>query len=244
MLAPLGDSADSAPSTPPRPRLKDLGKHGLWIYGAVVALAIREAILSAANHPRDGGLYVELIEAIRFLAFLFVITRFYLGAAHFFESVHGDSADTSKYPPERTWFGIDFTLGLAHFLLFFGWALSLNHHNPGWLGASHTLWWIWGILAYDFIWFLISLNHSTRDDIAGWTAINLLTVVASAVLFALVCFGYNLVRPAAGATAIRSAELLAMVPVFYFGRYDFKMLLWGTKVLPERLKRWINIFAT
>lgn len=28
-----------------RPRLKDLGKHGLWIYGAVVSLAMREAIV-------------------------------------------------------------------------------------------------------------------------------------------------------------------------------------------------------
>jgi len=57
----------------------------------------------------------------------------------FFETVHGEHADQTVYPQERTKFGIDFLLGLLHFTFFFGWAGALVSHTTGRLGLTTFL---------------------------------------------------------------------------------------------------------
>lgn len=243
-----------------RPRVKDLGKHGLWIFGAVVGLAIREAITTLFSHvsavaakakvaafiaavasapyvPQTDR-YHELLEAFRFIVFFFTISRFYIGAAQFFESVHGEA---STYDPKKTWFAWDFMFGLVHFVLFFGWALSLNSHDAMTFGFTAPLLWMFGILAYDFVWFVMSANHSTRNVIAQWTALNLLTGFSAFFVFAITRGAYHLANGDPD-TASVSAELLATFTVLAFGAYDFRALLWGETALPSWMQHVSRMF--
>src|SRR5262245_57084301 len=116
--------------------MKDPGKHSLWIFGAFVSLCIREALTRYIAHiPNQAFYYQEILDLLRLFLFLFVISRFYLGAANYYEAVH--SADSLKdYPEDRKNFQMDFLVGMTHFIFFYVWALSITDHSIKMFGAS------------------------------------------------------------------------------------------------------------
>jgi hypothetical protein len=234
----------------PAPGMKAFGKHALWIYGVLVGLAIRECLLGINNHNRaTARRYEEFTEVIRAIAFLFVIIRFYLGAAVFFEKVHGESANLGRYPPEYKRFGVDFFMGFMHFLVFFAWSVQLVSHSIGRFGVSPPYAMLIVVLTYDVIWLVVSSNYATRNDIGEWTAMNVLSVAASVASFAAVGGAYSLIVPDfpinehAREVASNSAELVAMIPIFAFGFYDFRLLIEDdTRTVPRFLRKFVKVF--
>jgi hypothetical protein len=222
--------------------MKDLGKHALWIYGAFVSLCIREALTSYFAHkPQSPFYYQESLELARLVLYLFVISRFFLGAADFFERVHGEGSE-AEYPRAGKNFQMDFLVGMAHFVFFYVWALSITDHAPRLFGASNYLLLMVFILAYDLAWYIASKTYVTRKKIAPWVGINLLTVIAAAILWAVVKGSYFATRPDVTDASAISAEFVTFIPVVAMGVYDIRCLLRGKESLPYWLQKIIEAF--
>jgi len=64
-----------------------LHKHAFWLYGVIVGLAVKEALVSTVPDiltPTEPK-WESIIDFSRLVVFVFFITRFYLGSAYFFE---------------------------------------------------------------------------------------------------------------------------------------------------------------
>lgn len=158
-----------------------LHRHAFWLYGVVVGLAIQQALLSLLpklidpNDTRIGS----WSEALRLFVFLLLIIRFFLGSAAYFDEVYcGTQSD--KY--DKKSYGLDYLLGFVHFVVFFGWALTIDlQQSPSYLFPSMLAF----ILLYDLVWLWVSRNNDTANRIKLWAFVNALTFLLGASFYVI-----------------------------------------------------------
>ena len=201
-----------------------LHRHAFWIYGVIVGLAIREALVDVLPHlfaTPFGPVWAHWQEALRLLVFLLLMIRFYLGSAAYFEEAHCQSGCDAKYPNKN--YALDFHFGLAHFIVFFMWALTIDPHTnspflfPAFLGI---------VLFYDLTWYLFCREYDTRHLLKLWTALNLFTLLLSSVFFLSI---YLVTRNEA------LAEAVAYIPVLAATVIDVAELMTDRPIV----KRWL-----
>ena len=150
-------------------------KQGFWLYGVIVGLAVKEALSNVIPHifmlsSNDPWAFVP--ESLRFLVFIVLIIRFYLGSVIFFEEAYFSEDANKRYPNKN--FSIDFLFGFVHFLFFFVLAVSIEIHEqpkeifPLMLAV---------ILLYDSLWYLACKENDTRDLIKTWAFMNIVTLM-------------------------------------------------------------------
>lgn len=163
----------------------NLLQHAIWLYGVIVGFAIEKALsdvvprIFAASDDAAGAAALSkgdlLSDIVRLIIFLAVIIRFYLGAVIFFDSAHKGSSEKAKRE-----FALDFLFGVAHFILFFGWAFSINTAN----NATHLFPAILAIiLLYDLLWFVACKGFDTQKHMKLWMIVNSLTVIICAAIY-------------------------------------------------------------
>ena len=214
--------------------------HAFWIYGVIVALAIREALSTVIPHtiPLLAQNQIAsqpepknqlMLEAIRLVLFLAMTIRFYLGSCRYFDQVY--CADDSKLKFPRANYSMDFVLGLLHFLLFFTWSETLITHDRLRHGLSGFLLIMGMILGFDVFWLLLSWGYDTRTMIGRWAFVNAITLLV-AIVIALVTNYWQLCGE-------RTAEVFTGIPVGLTTLVDFGEMFGGNNILTD----WIsNIF--
>jgi|ERR1051326_640278 hypothetical protein len=194
--------------------------HAFWVYGVIVGLAIREGLVKVISQNIDYQAPVTQgpatphdvsLQAIRLVLFLGVIIRFYLGSAIYFDSVYCSDKSDKKYPTKN--YGIDFLLGLIHFILFFGWCETLTRSDHLVHGFGSFLLGLGMILLYDMLWWIVNAKYSTTKKIAPWAILNLVTVLCATVVWALLTICTD-VGP-------KWREVLALLPVGFMTVVDF-----------------------
>jgi len=157
-----------------------------FVYGVIVGLAIREALVRTVPdilHLTQIVGWRANLEAFRLVLFLSLIVRFYFGSGTYFESVYlGENAPAPSLQT-RVSYGIDFSSGLVHFLVFFAWSLTLTDHNRPWQGTGIFLWVLAVILAFDAVWYFANPSALTKDRIKLWAEFNLATLILAGILF-------------------------------------------------------------
>lgn len=203
-----------------------------WVYGVIVGLAIREAlshtipnIISSNGDPR----WFVRLETWRLLIFLTMIIRFYLGSSLFFDKAYIDPASSPKF--QKKSYGLDFICGLAVFMIFFGWSITIGDKSRLSHGMSNFLLLLTVILAYDFVWFMVNLRYDTVHSIKLWTTINILTLVFAAVIFFLT-------REIKDNDVL--AEELAFIPVALFSYGDFVEMISRNRIF-SGFFNWLNV---
>lgn len=212
--------------------------HALWIYGVVVGLAIREALTHIMAHTFPAGssfsnTHTETaLEALRTVVFLTIIVRFYFGSIQYFEKMYAweDPVQPAPplTPPQIQSFGIDFLVGLVHFLIFFGWSYSITMHervagDVSWFMVVLSL-----VMGYDLLWLALSLHYDTRKQISFWTLINLFTLILSICAF--------LLAERVHATPAIS-EAICYIPVLFMSIVDFGEMISGRNRFTEWLRK-------
>ena len=204
---------------------EDLHKHGLWLYGIILSLAIKEALTHVAPHvfnPPAGDARGLIAEFGRLLLFLFLSVRFYLRAVRFFQRAYNNPDSDERYKTKS--FPIDFLFGFCLFLFFFGCALSIDVSviPHFWFPLLVAL-----ILFWDLPW-CFALRHSdTRHLIKMWAFVNMLTLVVGLLI-------YFIVRPA---TDPRIAEWVAYIPIVIASGIDLAELTGNRELFSEGLRK-------
>jgi hypothetical protein len=113
--------------------VSNLLKNAFWVYGAILALAIREVLTGVAANfyaAIAAGLsiftHTSGLEVFRAWVFLVLIVRYYLAIALYFEDVYAD-VNTAKFA--RKSYPIDFVSALLIFLVFFVASVTASHHD-------------------------------------------------------------------------------------------------------------------
>lgn len=166
---------------------EELHKHSLWLYGVIVGLSIKEAVVNVVPHffPAEaqttaGSSSPDLfLEATRLLLFLTLISRFYLGAVQYFGETYV-KPETGEPFTEKT-YSVDFLFGFVHFLFFAALSLAIpSSRSPMVFPIIMT-----AILLYDFIWFLLCHLRDNVPMVRCWFVINIITCVFAAVIYLL-----------------------------------------------------------
>ena len=146
-----------------------LHNHAFYLYGVLVGLAMREALNRVGTHifvPSDAISWQAHLEALRLVVFLFTISCFYFGAGTYFNTVHlnPETADTFK----KKNYGLDFGMGMIHFLIFFACAIAISDHSRPKLGISPFMLYLSAIFLYDLVWLLASIRLDSAHEIKLW----------------------------------------------------------------------------
>ncbi len=81
-------------------------------------------------------------------------------------------------------FGLDYLIGLVHFILFFAWSTAIDTREWAHLGAStHFVQMTALILSYDMVWLFVSWRYDASRMIKLWAAVNDITLLVMAVVF-------------------------------------------------------------
>ena len=199
-----------------------------YLYGIIVGLSIRESLIQVVPQLTSATHNVEAwsleLQCFRLLLFLTTIIRFYLGSVSFFDEVHNATTADQNYTSKN--YGLDFIVGLIHFVFFYAWATTINdvkHRDPG--SLSHFTALAGVVLAYDVVWLVVSLRYSTRNRIGAWTVINLLTIAICGFLI-FVPLGEPMTR-----------EQLAIVAAGIIGIIDIAGLIDNCNPIADRLVR-------
>jgi hypothetical protein len=207
-----------------------LHKHAFWLYGVIVGLAIKEALASTVPdilNPTEPK-WEALLDFSRLVVFVFFTTRFFLGSAYFFEEVY--TGPNAVFYDKKNYF-LDFLFGLAHFLLFFAWSLTIDFHQKDLEYFFRYI--LAGLLFYDVLWLIMSRKYDTKRQITPWTALNVVTLILASGLFWVTrkLIGQNMI-----------AESVAFVPVFIVSVIDMAELTSGRRLVAEfviRIADWI-----
>jgi hypothetical protein len=199
--------------------------HAFWVYGVIVGLAIREALVKVLAAPLSSSAtpHDMLLNAFRLLIFLGMIIRFYLGSAIYFEEVYCGPNALVAYPTKN--YGIDFLLGLIHFILFFGWSETITSPDRFAHGLSSYLFTLGVILLYDFVWWAICFKYSTCRTIRVWAVLNGATVLVSyLVLLFLNTFAWfgNV-----------GNEMITLIPIGFMIIVDFGEMISGRNLITD-----------
>jgi hypothetical protein len=215
-----------------------LRKHAFWLYGVIIGLAIKDALETVGGHlmiPPGGALSMRdsIPETVRLLVLLLTSIQFYLGSVWFFDKFYernqaaplGVNNIASANPPS---YALDFLFGLFHFIIFFGWALSIDTHS-GRLRVFPILLII--ILVYDSLWCRACKGLDTYTEIRKWTYTNYGVVVFAIAIYAVTYLIALLVELwklppgnfdfwARDPIRHRVAEVVAMIPVLIVSGID------------------------
>jgi hypothetical protein len=171
--------------------MQRLHAHAFWVYGVIVGLAIREALVRAGSHiflpgsptflPSDVLPWKLHLEAFRLIIFLMTITCFYFGSGVFFDKVYLNEKTASRF--EKKSYGLDFVLGMVHYLVFFAWSLTLADHSRFRWGLSPFLLFMSAILLYDVVWFVASIRFDTMQELKLWTFFCVVVFFLAGVVF-------------------------------------------------------------
>jgi len=220
--APLSRTVTTTEYKPP-----EIHKHAYWLFGVVVGLAIKEALTAVVPHlmarPTDTLWWAALEDFVRLVMFLFLIVRFYLGSAYYFEEAYA-GPNATKYPTKN--YFLDFLCGMVHFVSFFAWALAIDFHDDqrAFFFRYILVW----ILLFDVLWFVLCKQYSTRHLMKLWMVINLFTAFVSVPIWLLaVYFELNLAL----------AEALAFLPIFVASIIDMAELTTGRRLFAEWLSK-------
>jgi hypothetical protein len=164
-----------------------LHTQAFWVYGVIVALAIREGLTRTIPHvvfQTTDPSWMLRLETWRLLIFLLMIIRFYLGGSIYFDKVYINEITSARIKKKN--YGIDFSSGMIMFIIFFGLSISITDHTRLQHGMSNFLWIVAAILFYDLIWLSANILNDTVRHIRLWAVINFLTLVLAALLFFLI----------------------------------------------------------
>lgn len=165
-------------------------KEAFWLYGVIVGLAVREALVATVPHlalkqaPAEMVPWKIHLEGWRLVVFLALIIRFYLGAAAFFDSVYDNEA-TAKTIANKN-YSLDYTMGFVNFLMFFAWSSTIPIHDRLLLGTSPYLLFLSAIILYDLVWLAASWNYGTVKVVKVWAVWNAITFLVCGFLFLVV----------------------------------------------------------
>ncbi|MBK9165982.1 MAG: hypothetical protein IPM24_00800 [Bryobacterales bacterium] len=206
-------------------RRNDLRKQCLWLYGVVVGLAIREAIVSVVPVFTTGDLDPAPSERylllFRLALFLLVSARFYLGAAIVFSAPVSDDREPND--------AVDLLVGLMHFLFFFGWSTTLTLPlDERWaFSASPYFSLLCIVLLFDAVWWLLSWGKRF-EKLNLWTVIN----TATFVLCALIHCGGVIAKQ-----DLAAVEMTTFLPVAFVSLVDVSETTSGRDVIRSWFRR-------
>jgi hypothetical protein len=107
-----------------------LRKHSFWLYGLILGLSIKTALDIVGPHlidPPHASYKDAGLETLRLCTFLLTSIQYYLGSVRFFDQYY--EARPNLTPKESQGYAPDYLFGLAHFILFFGWSISIDTHR-------------------------------------------------------------------------------------------------------------------
>jgi hypothetical protein len=222
-----------------------LRKNAFWLYGVIVGLAIKHALETVLGHGLDPSVHIYLepgltlpaaltyldggTEVVRLLVFIFTIIQFYLGSVWYFDKFY--ETPTSDY--DNAQYATDFLFGLAHFLFFFWWALSINTHT-GYLRVFPVLAFV--ILMYDAVWCWACKggNEDRYFEIRKWTLVNVgVVVVAIGVYLLAYHLAKNWFKVEGPPLRHRIAEVSAFVPILLFSIVDMVGMIIGKQIIAD-----------
>ncbi len=208
---------------------KRLHSYTFFLFGVVVGLSIREVLVRSGPHiflPSDIEPWKTHLEALRVIVFLLTITCFYFGAGTFFDKVYLDEDTAAKFSKKS--YGLDFGLGLAHFLIFFGWSLTVADHSRLSWGVSPFLGFLSAVLLYDLVWLVVNLRHDSLQEIKLWTFMCFVTFLLGGVVFFVV-------RAFSNNDVISEECAFVVVALYILG--DFTELVSGKPFFSELIKK-------
>jgi hypothetical protein len=201
-------------------------KYYLWFYGVIVALGIREALTTVAPplllEPFSS--FHRVPEAVRLLAFLVMMPRFYFGCVFYFDETYfGETAQSLGADSLRRPYKVDLLTGFVHFLFMFFWSLTINTGN---LYAYDIL--LLMVLLYGWFWWLICRSPK-RDMVFWWTLVNTLTVVIAGAIYMLIRFPLSRVH--------LTAESSALVVVLFVSVLDLSGVTGGRLIFEDAIRK-------
>ena len=214
--------------------MQRLHTHANYIYGVIVGLAIREALVRTVPQlipPFSLELWKVYLVVFRLILFLLTITCFYFGAGIYFDKVHLNPETAVKYP--RKSYGLDFASGLIHFLIFFAWSLTVVDFSRHAAGVSPFLFLLSAVFLYDLVWIFANVRFDSVQEIKMWTLMCLFVfVVATAVFFVSRTITQNDVFSEELALVVYLAYLAGDAVELLTGQPVFLPLI-KTKILPR-----------
>jgi len=210
-----------------------------WLYTTIVGLSIKEALSDTVPFlitPPSNTVFDWIDVTCRLCTFIIVTIRFYLGSALFFELAH-TGANVEKEFPDRKYI-IDFLAGTLHFLLFFGWAFSINIYTkptilfPALMGI---------ILLYDLAWLFAVRNISTMKLIKVWTTFNAVTFGFCFLFYVAAAWLY--LQFSAGSdyeAALTVAEKFAFAVIIFVSLIELWSLMSRKEVFKDLITSLVN----
>jgi hypothetical protein len=208
---------------------KRLNTSAFFLFGVIVGLSIREALVRISPHlllPSDVVGWQVRLEALRLVVFLFTIVCFYFGASHYFDKVYVNDDTAAKFIKKS--YGLDFASALVHFLIFFGWGTTATDHSRFSWGGGPFLLFLGAVLLYDLVWLLANRKNDSVQEIKIWTFM----ACAVSALAGLVFF---LVRAISANDVI--AEAFALIIVMVYILVDFAELVSGKTFSVDMIKK-------
>jgi hypothetical protein len=158
----------------------------VFLYGAVVGLAIREAFARVGPDlvqflSTDAALWKIHLEALRLIIFFFAISTFYIGSIVFFDKVHLCEEAQQSYPKSN--YGYDFWFGLVHFVIFFFCAITINDFSRTKAGLSLFVIYLSFICLYDLLWLYVNRKQDSFEEIKVWAWSSAVVVFLAGVAF-------------------------------------------------------------
>jgi len=220
-----------------------LRKHAFWLYGVIIGLAIKDALEIVIGHlmvPPNGSMRDAVPETMRLLVFLLTAIQFYLGSVWFFDKFYDapqplplNPDDNSVSRSRNTNYAIDFLFGLFHFLIFFGWAISIDTHQ-GHLHIFPVL--LLVILLYDGLWCWACKGRVTYNEIRKWAFVNLgvvITVIAVYSATYLILILVDIQTGNGDPMRHRIAEAVAMIPVLIVAGVDVIGMITDRQIIAD-----------
>lgn len=165
------------------------GKHIFIPLPPAPANAASAAIAASVNVATSATLapWQIHLEALRLVLFLFTIACFYFGCGLYFDKVHirpkvPERDESSAVNPTKS-YGLDYLMGLIHFLIFFAWAIAITDHSRNSWGISSFLVFLTAIFLYDMVWLVVSIHLDSVQEIKLWAWVCALFWFVGAVVF-------------------------------------------------------------
>ena len=114
---------------------------------------------------------------------MMAISCFYFGSGVFFDKVYLSSDADTRFSKRS--YGIDFVLGLIHFVAFFACALTIDNFSTTIWGMSPFLGFLGGIFLYDLVWLLANIFFDTVQEIKVWARWATIVWLFSTVVFVI-----------------------------------------------------------
>ena len=204
-------------------RKQALHPHVFWLFGLIVGLGIREALIDVApalTFDEEYHTQPQPLHVLRLCLYIAACFRFYLGGVRYFLAVHDKKpADIA----DQRWFVVDVGSGLAHYILFFIWGTTLLRGPSFILDLPWYMVGLFTVLLYDVLWYLLSVGRpGVKDQIGYWAFVNSVTCSFVLLLWLLIPDGgwreVIALLPAAAITLIDVHDNLSddmMLPKFF-----------------------------